>query len=72
MQANPIVYNGFIYSPKDSFYDKVANDLALLVKDDELNRNITSELLNFSEKNLWTWEERFDEEVRIVESKIKC
>ena len=64
--------NGFIYSPKDSFYDKVANDLALLVKDDELNRNITSELLNFSEKNLWTWEERFDEEVRIVESKIKC
>ena len=63
---------GFIYSPLDDFYNEVANDLALLVKDADLNRNITSELLKFSDNNLWTWQERFDEEVKIVESKLTC
>ena len=63
---------GFIYSPKNDFYEEVANDLALLIKDDELIENITGELLSFSDKNLWTWEERLDEEVKTVESKLKC
>ena len=63
---------GFIYNPKEGFYDEVADDLALLVKDDDLIRNVTSKLLKFSEEKLWTWEERFNEEVKIVESKLKC
>ena len=63
---------GFIYSPKNNFYEEVANDLALLFKDDELIENITGELLSFSDKNLWTWKERLDEEVKTVESKLKC
>ena len=63
---------GYIYSPKENFYAEASKDLAMLVEESSLMNKLTIELKKFSDKNLWTWQQRFEEEVTVVESKLSC
>ena len=63
---------GFIYPDDKDFSSDVVADLAMLIENPDLKTDLIAELNSFSATHLWTWKERFDEEVRVVESKLIC
>ena len=63
---------GFIYSTENNYYNEASKDLAMLIEDSSIAGNLIKDLMKFSDDNLWTWQERFEEEITVVESKLRC
>ena len=63
---------GFIYALENDFFSEASNDLAMLIDDSSVMGKLANDLMNFSNNHLWTWQERFEEEVTVVESKLSC
>jgi len=62
--------NGFIYDADTDFVISASNDLLRIIEDDDIKRTIKKNVKLLADKKLWTWKERFDKEVGLIESKI--
>jgi len=63
--------NGFIYDISDELSENMANDLYALQSDNNLKIKIKENIIKTENKKLWTWQERFNAEVKEVEALLK-
>ncbi|CZF80175.1 Glycosyltransferase Gtf1 [Grimontia celer] len=60
-------YNGLIYNPTSIDYKQIARDLASLIENESEYKKLISGVEETASSKLWTWEERLDKEVQIVD-----
>lgn len=58
--------NGFIYEEDENLCQNMANDIANIIKDNQLSKSIADGVYRLQYDKLWTWEERFEEEIKTV------
>ena len=63
--------NGFIYNINEKLIVNMSQDFCQLLKDEKLRKSIIEEIVKTEKLKLWTWQERFEAEVKEVESLIK-
>jgi glycosyltransferase involved in cell wall biosynthesis len=63
--------NGFIYDIDKHLIDRMAKDMDALINDEDLQEKIIKGIKLLEKEKLWTWQQRFDAEVKEVESLVK-
>lgn len=62
--------NGFIYDIHERLIENIAEDIYALMHDSSLRKSIINEIKKTEKEKLWTWEERFEAEIKEVEKII--
>lgn len=59
--------NGFIYDIDDNLEDRIAADIYEVLNNEKLRKKIEENIKITEREKLWTWEERFNAEIKEVE-----
>jgi len=59
--------NGFIYDVNETISENMAEDLFSLQTNEDLKKKIKENIIKTEKDKLWTWQERFNAEVKAVE-----
>ena len=62
--------NGFIYDPDSEYIKSASRDLLNIIENEDLRVSIKNNLKSLADNKLWTWNERFDKEVSLIESTL--